>query len=89
MSSTEFSCLPLIRQVIAEFSDVDSANLTPDVELETLGIDSLTLAEMLFALEDQLGVSMAEPTERPRRVGDLMKLVEPYSDLIRAKAATA
>ena len=89
MSSTEFSCLPLIRQVIAEFSDVDSANLTPDVELETLGIDSLTLAEMLFALEDQLGVPMAEPTERPRRVADLMKLIEPYSDLIRAKAATA
>jgi len=89
MSNAEFSPLSLIRQVIGEYSDTAPDAVVPEASLEALNVDSLTLAEMLFALEDRLGVSMPEPTERPRFVADLVKLIEPYADLIRSKTATA
>lgn len=88
MTTSDFSALSLIRQVIGEYSDADPETVVPESELDALNIDSLTLAEMLFALEDQLGVTMPEPTERPRTVGDLIRLLEPYADVIRAKAVS-
>ncbi len=89
MTHPDSSPLALIRQVIAEYSDAVPEDVVPEAELDALNIDSLTLAEMLFALEDKLGVTMAEPAERPKRVSDLMKLLEPYADLIRAKVVAA
>lgn len=88
MTQDESSPLSLIRQVICEYSDAKPEAVVPEATLESLSVDSLTLAEMLFALEDRLGVTMPEPTERPQTIADLMKLVDPYVDLIRAKTAS-
>jgi hypothetical protein len=38
----------------------------------------LTLAELLFELEDRLGVSIAETSTLPTLVSELVTLVEPY-----------
>ena len=89
MNHDEASPLSLIRQVVSEYSDTAPELVVPEASLESLNVDSLTLAEMLFALEDRLDVSMPEPTSRPQTVADLIKLMEPYADLIRAKAVTA
>lgn len=89
MTSTDVSSLALIRQFIVEYTDAAPTDISLDADLVSLGVDSLTLAEMLFALEDKLGVTMAEPTDRPKRVADLVSLIEPYADEIRALTVAA
>ena len=89
MTDLDSSSLSLIRHVLAEYSDAATDAVLPEASLDSLGVDSLTLAEMLFALEDRLGVSMPDPTTRPQTVSDLIELIKPYADLIQAKAVPA
>jgi acyl carrier protein len=87
MSVPELDSLTLIRQVIGKYCDAPSDAVVPEATLADLNVDSLSLAEMLFALEDTLGTSIAEPTERPQTVADLQKLIEPFMGQLAAKAA--
>jgi acyl carrier protein len=89
MSAPEITALTLIRQVIGKYSDAAPEKVVPEATLEELELDSLSLAEMLFALEDTLGTSIAEPTTRPRTVADLVKLIEPFMDELSKKAGSA
>ncbi len=87
MSVPEMDSLTLIRQVIQKYCDAPPESIVPEATLEDLNVDSLSLAEMLFALEDTLGTSIAEPTQRPQTVADLMKLIEPFMDVLAGKTA--
>jgi acyl carrier protein len=87
MSVPEMDSLALIRQVIQKYCDTAPEAIVPEATLEDLNVDSLSLAEMLFALEDTLGTSIAEPTERPRTVADLQKLIEPFMGQLAGKTA--
>jgi acyl carrier protein len=88
MSTPEPDSLPLIRQVIGKYCDAPPETIVPEATLADLNVDSLSLAEMLFALEDTLGVPIAEPTERPQTVADLQRLVAPHVGVLSATAAT-
>ena len=79
----------MIRQVILKYCDAATESVVPEATLADLNVDSLSLAEMLFALEDTLGTSIAEPTERPQTVADLQKLVEPFMGALAAKASSS
>lgn len=85
MSAPEMDSLALIRQVIEKYCDAAPETIVPEATLADLNVDSLSLAEMLFALEDKLGTSIAEPTERPQTVADLQHLVEPFMAALHAK----
>ena len=87
MTTPITTALDLLRQVLGQFSDAPPEQIVPEAELSSLQVDSLTLAEMLFELEDRIGVTMAEPASPPRTVADMLVLIEPYMDQIRAKAA--
>jgi acyl carrier protein len=87
MTTDTTTALGLLRQVLGQFTDAPAEQIVPEAELASLQVDSLTLAEMLFELEDRLGVTMAEPASPPRTVADMLALIEPYLDTIRAKAA--
>lgn len=87
MTPDSTAALDLLRQVLAHFTDVPPEQIVPEAELVALQVDSLTLAEMLFELEDRIGVTMAEPAERPTRVADILLLIEPHVELIRARTA--
>lgn len=86
MSASEMDSLALIRQVVGKYCDAPPEKVVPEATLEELNVDSLSLAEMLFALEDTVGSSIAEPTERPRTIADLQRLVEPFMAALAAKA---
>ena len=73
--------------MLGQFSDATAGQVVPEASLASLQVDSLTLAEMLFALEDQIGVALAEPTERPQTVADILCLIEPHLALLQARAA--
>lgn len=81
------TALALLRQVLGHFTDATPEQIVPEAALTDLQIDSLTLAEMLFALEDRLGVAMPEPTERPQTVADVLALIAPYLAQIGDQAA--
>jgi acyl carrier protein len=87
MSVPEMDSLGLIRQVIQKYCDAAPDEIVPEASLEALNVDSLSLAEMLFALEDTLGASIGEPAERPQTVADLQKLIEPYMGALASKSA--
>ena len=55
---------------------IDPDKLTPDAQLESLGIDSLGAAELLFAVEDEFGIRVsAEPVSLPT-VGDVVRYID-------------
>lgn len=89
MSAPEMDSLSLIRQVIGKYCDAAPEAVVPEATLADLDVDSLSLAEMLFSLEDTLGTSIAEPTERPQTVADLQRLIEPFMATLAAKAKAA
>ncbi|MCA0239451.1 MAG: acyl carrier protein [Proteobacteria bacterium] len=89
MPDSEVDSLSLIRQVIVKYCDAPVESIVPSATLADLNVDSLSLAEMLFALEDTLGTSIAEPSERPQTVADLQRLIEPFMSELAKKAKTS
>jgi acyl carrier protein len=77
--------LALVCQVLGEYVDVTPEQVTLQTELASINVDSLTLAEMLFALEDRVGAPVPEPAQLPRRIGDLVDLIEPHIEGLRLK----
>jgi acyl carrier protein len=68
----------LVRQALTKYTDTPAAQIELTTALADIDIDSLTLAELLFELEDRLGVSIAETSTLPTLVSELVTLVEPY-----------
>lgn len=79
-----------IVSILRDKFQVDAANLRPDTPLESLGLDSLTLMEFVFAVEDQYSVRVPEDKLDPRQSGiTLANLVELLDDERRKAASTA
>ncbi len=70
--------LDLVRQALIRYTDTPTEQIQLDSVLADLQIDSLTLAELLFELEDRLCTPIAEATEVPKRVSDVVALILPY-----------
>ena len=85
-------CLPMntelfdeVVRVLRDKFQVDAANLRPDTTLESLGLDSLTLMEFVFAVEDKYSVRVPEDKLDPRQAGiTLERLVQILDDEHRA-----
>lgn len=54
--------------------DVKAADAA--TELASLGVDSLSLLEMVFEIEEKFGVRVDEDVPPPRSCGDLVALIE-------------
>ncbi|MEB0135994.1 phosphopantetheine-binding protein [Actimicrobium sp. CCC2.4] len=52
--------------MLAAQLEIDAATILPDTELATLGVDSLTVAELIFDLEDKFDITLGD--ERPSLV---------------------
>ncbi len=49
---------PQVRAIIAEQAMIDVDQVTQDSTLDALGLDSLGLVEIVFAIEEQFGVTV-------------------------------
>lgn len=65
----------LILAAAAAYTDVQLEQVVPTATLEELGIDSMTLAEMLFYVEDNTHREVDVVT-RPVTVADVTALIE-------------
>jgi acyl carrier protein len=54
---------------------IDLQAAQPDAELAALGVDSLTLLELMFEIEERFGIKLQEDTPPPRTCGELAALV--------------
>lgn len=64
----------LVRDALVGM-DVPAERVVPEATLESLGVDSLMLAELLWQAEEQLGVTL-DKVARPVTVGDLVSAIE-------------
>ncbi len=72
-----------ILSIIAREAALEPAQVRPDMTLEDLGLDSLGLVEMIFAIEETFGVSVPFNANEPGQsefdissVGAIVRAVE-------------
>ncbi len=70
--------LELIRTGIAENTDIDPATVTPSCRLDELGVDSFTLLELIFTLEEQMEIEFGSDVGTPETVQDLIDILQPH-----------
>lgn len=75
-----------LRRILLRDYPLDSGVITPEAALDSLGIDSLGVAELLFNIEDEFKISVpAEPVQLAS-VGDVASFID---GLIAAQQAPA
>ena len=72
------SPLALIQDALRPYTDANLDGLNSETRFADIGIDSLTMAELLFELEDRLGVSLDNTAEIPQTVGQVIELVQQH-----------
>jgi acyl carrier protein len=65
-----------LSQILVENYKVDPARLTLDAPLESLGIDSLGMAELLFSIEDEFHVKLPADVQPPATLGAAVSYVD-------------
>ncbi len=80
-SSNPASSYSTVVAMLAAQLEVDAATILPDTELATLGVDSLTVAELIFDLEDKFDITLGD--ERPSLivVQDIVDNIDRYINL--------
>jgi len=76
--------LQAVQQLIARELDLDPASLDPGRPLDELGIDSLTVMECLFKIEDEFKISVDNSSLAVTTLQDIADMVDA---LVAAKVA--
>ena len=78
-----------IFQIIAEQALLDPAELTPEMSLQDIGIDSLGLVESIFAIEEAFDISVPfnanEPEKSDFDVSNLGAIIAAVEKLVAEK----
>lgn len=70
------SSLETIQRMMVEQFDLKLEDLTPDAKLESLGIDSLSVIEFMFNLEDELKIKLSDERVELKTVQDVANIVD-------------
>ena len=68
--------LKTIQRMMAEQFDLAEENLTPDAQLDTLGLDSLSVIEFMFNLEDEFNIKLPDERVEIKTIQDITNIVE-------------
>ena len=71
-----------LAETLAEKYDVARDVISPEATLTELGLDSLTIVELLFDVEDEFGIEIPEERATFQTLAEAAALVE---ELLRAK----
>lgn len=55
--------IDIVKEALNENLDIESADVTEDSTLESLGIDSLDMVELICDLEERMEVEFGEPSD--------------------------
>jgi acyl carrier protein len=70
------SSLKTIQDMMVKQFDLKMEDLTPDATLEGLGLDSLSVIEFTFNLEDELKITMPEARVELKTLQDVVTLID-------------
>ena len=71
-----------LAQVLSEKYDAAPEAISPEATLEELGLDSLTVVELLYDVEDEFGIEVPEERATFQTLAEAAALVD---ELIQAK----
>jgi acyl carrier protein len=69
--------LATLEQILVRDYGVAAGHIRPDATLESLGLDSLSMLELMFKIEDRYGLKITEdvPTDM-QTIGDVVAFVD-------------
>jgi len=70
--------LELLKDFIKQHADNPPEDLTLESRLDAIGLDSLTLLELMFDLEDKYGIRLPSDLPQPETVGQLVEIFEKF-----------
>ncbi len=73
-----------LAEVLSEKYEVDQNTIRPEATLTELGLDSLTVVELLFDVEDEFGIEVPEERATFQTLAEAAALVE---ELVQAQGA--
>ena len=68
--------LGLIREFLQDRLGVAPELVVSDAQLETLGVDSLMMLELMFEFEDRFGITLSKDLKSPKTVGEMVSLMD-------------
>ncbi|MDD5301121.1 MAG: phosphopantetheine-binding protein [Gallionella sp.] len=70
------SSLPTIQRMMVDQFDLKLEDLKPDTQLESLGLDSLSVIEFMFNLEDELKIKLPDERVELKTIQDVVNVVD-------------
>lgn len=70
------STLQTIQRMMVEQFELKEKDITPDAQLETLGLDSLSVIEFMFNIEDKFHIKLPDERVEIKTVRDIAAVVE-------------
>ncbi len=70
------SSLETIQRMMSEQFDLKLEQLTPDAQLESLGVDSLSVIEFMFHIEDEFKIKLPDERVEIKTVQDIANVVD-------------
>lgn len=70
------SSLETIQRMMSEQFDLKPEVLTPDAQLEGLGVDSLSVIEFMFNIEDEFKIKLPDERVELKTVQDIANVVD-------------
>lgn len=70
------SSLQTIQRMMVEQFDLKLEDLTPEAQLESLGLDSLSVIEFMFNLEDEFKIKLTDERAEIKTIQDVANIVD-------------
>ena len=70
------STLHTIQRMMAEQFELKEEYLVPDAQLESLGLDSLSVIEFMFNIEDEFKIKLTDERVEIKTVQDIVSIVD-------------
>jgi acyl carrier protein len=70
------STLQTIQRMMVEQFELKAEDLTPDAQLEALGLDSLSVIEFMFNIEDEFHIKLTDERVEIKTLQDIASIVE-------------
>ena len=68
--------LQTIQRMMVEQFDLKVEDLAPDAQLEALGLDSLSVIEFMFNIEDEFHIKLPDERVEIKTIQDISGIVE-------------
>jgi acyl carrier protein len=70
------STLQTIQRMMTEQFELRQEDLTPDAQLEALGLDSLSVIEFMFNIEDEFHIKLPDERVEIKTIQNIADIVE-------------